>query len=611
MPKPPPKGDDIEARLATGRARATRAATAALAANSTVAQPKTTKDDANATKTAESRTQQNVQGIDIAQTDDPLRIIESVLAGVLDTERLEDSTRTIIGGLLMFVRDTETMERKKAGAVEAQTEASTFRKLLKHDLGKIYEALSVQLNGILDTASAALEGTDKLQKEAAKTIDIIKDVQGKVGMVNEATVKIASTTQTYSSVLASKATTTNRVNADPRVIGDQERKARQILVKLFDEEGNNTLDKSLNDLLIKANKALDDISDRDKPTEVKAVAVLKTRKGGIVLTLNSKEAANWIREPKHEIAFTDAFAKNSHIKEREYNLIVPRIPITFDPQNEKHIREVEEVNRLKNQVIRKARWIKPTERRRPDQTHAYAIFTLLSADSANELIKEGLRICGTIVRPMKQKQEPMQCMKCRHWGHFANECKEERNTCGTCGENHRTNVCANRSKVHCASCNVNTHTSWNRKCPEFGRRSAIMDERNPGNSMPYFPTEKDWTLETRPTRIPTDERFPAKFAVNSLPIGGAKRANAITGNTGNKDNTLPPQVPRKRVAKHMYKSGAENPNRIPIASGSKSGNGKEGDPTNAGTSKGRTLDLSGYGSEYEITNGWDKNQPDF
>jgi|SRR6266850_1412545 len=186
MPKPPPKGDDIEACLAIGRACTTRVTTAVLVAKSTTAQLKTTKDNATMTKTAESRTQQNVQGKAIAQSDNPLHIIESVLMGVLDTKRLEDSTRTIIGGLVTFIRDTETIERKKAGIAEAQMEASTLCKLLKHDLGKIYEALLGQLNSILNTVSTTLEGTDKLQKEVVKTTNIIKDIQGKVGMVNKA-----------------------------------------------------------------------------------------------------------------------------------------------------------------------------------------------------------------------------------------------------------------------------------------------------------------------------------------------------------------------------------------------------------------------------------------
>ena len=201
-------------------------------------------------------------------------------------------------------------------------------------------------------------------------------------------------------------------------------------------------------------------------------------------------------------------------------------------------------------------------------------------------------------------------MKCRHWGHFASKCKEEINTCGTCGENHRMNICATRSKVYCASCNNNTHASWNRKCPKFSRCSTIMDERNPGNSMLYFLTDQDWTLETRPARILTDEQLPAKYAVNSLPIRGAKRANVNTGNTGKKDSTQPPQASCKHTAKYMYKPGAENLNQIPIASSSKSSIDEEGSPTNARKSDGWMQDLAGYSSEYERENGWDKNLPD-
>ncbi len=53
-----------------------------------------------------------------------------------------------------------------------------------------------------------------------------------------------------------------------------------------------------------------------------------------------------------------------------------------------------------------------------------------------------------------------------------------------------------------------------------------MDERNPENSMPYYPTEQDWTQTIRPSRIPMDEQFPGKYMVNSLPLYGAKREEA-------------------------------------------------------------------------------------
>ena len=54
-------------------------------------------------------------------------------------------------------------------------------------------------------------------------------------------------------------------------------------------------------------------------------------------------------------------------------------------------------------VIRRAKWIKPAERRQTGQANAYAIITLSSVDIANAIIRDGLYICGTKIRPTKQK----------------------------------------------------------------------------------------------------------------------------------------------------------------------------------------------------------------
>ena len=232
--------------------------------------------------------------------------------------------------------------------------------------------------------------------------------------------------------------------------------------------------------------------------------------------------------------------------DREYSLVAPSIPLTFEPDNAAHLREIEEVNNLPSCAIRKARWIKPTSRRRPGQTHAFAILSVASVDAANKLIKDGVVICGGLIRPSKQKQEPVQCMKCRRWGHFAAHCLEVDDTCGTCGANHRTNNCENKEKHHCVSCGDNTHASWDRACPEFNRRCAILDERNPDNSMPFFPTEQEWTLVSRPIRIPLADRFPVAYAVNSL------------------QGSNPQAYQRKTLAQRRAKTTRGNPNRIPL-----------------------------------------------
>ncbi len=207
--------------------------------------------------------------------------------------------------------------------------------------------------------------------------------------------------------------------------------------------------------------------------------------------LCSKEAANWIRQPENEIAFTEAFSKGAHIRERTFNLIAPRVPIVFEPDNKAHIREIEEVNRLRDYTICKVRWIKPIERRRLGQTHMFAILNITSVDFANILIRDGLIICGTRIQPTKQKLEPIQCMKCRRWGHFTGECPAKEDACSTCGGKHHTSGCQNKDKRWCVTCESAHHASWDRNCPEFNRRCYLIDKKNPENSMPYFPTEQD------------------------------------------------------------------------------------------------------------------------
>jgi hypothetical protein len=168
-------------------------------------------------------------------------------------------------------------------------------------------------------------------------------------------------------------------------------------------------------------------------------------------------------------------------------------------------------------TIAKVRWIKPANRRRPEQSVAHAVFLMSSAKDANRCIVEGLKICGAKVYPTKLKQEPTQCMKCRRWGHFASDCTQSRDTCGTCGGDHRTNICNNRNKRYCASCNDHSHASWDRNCPEFAKRCSWYDKKHPDNTLKYFPTGETWTQTARPEHIPIPERFPARFAVGSLP----------------------------------------------------------------------------------------------
>jgi hypothetical protein len=57
----------------------------------------------------------------------------------------------------------------------------------------------------------------------------------------------------------------------------------------------------------------------------------------VLLTLNSRKAAAWLREPEIEMEFANTFSEGSHIREQTYNIIIPWVPITFDPKNAEHL----------------------------------------------------------------------------------------------------------------------------------------------------------------------------------------------------------------------------------------------------------------------------------
>jgi len=459
----------------------------------------------------------------------PLQVVADMLTAISKNVKLDSSVKKDLENVIKYTREAERTESSKDKSVKEHDNVSAIRQAVLADLANMYAVLANQINAVQTGCNTIQENTAKVLKEVEEAKTIAKDTIDKVDKVTDTTAKFASEASSYRDAILSKPTQTNKSKADPKVLNDMDRRAKQILIDIYDDEADSILNKSLTSIVEKANEALETIEDADKPKDTKVLVALKAQKCAILLTLNSKEAAKWLRIVPNEVAFTRKFSAESHIRERLHNLIVPRVPITFEPGNDEHLRELEETNGLYKGMVRKAKWIKPMGRRRPDQTHAYAIISLTSVDFANILIRDGMFVCGTKVRPRKQKHEPIQCMKCRRWGHFASECPSEADICGSCRDAHRTSHCENKGKKHCVNCGDNTHTSWNRNCPEFVRRCQILDERNPENAMPYFPTEHDWSLTVRPDRIPMEDKFPTTYAVNAIPLGGGKHQGPGAG----------------------------------------------------------------------------------
>jgi len=322
----------------------------------------------------------------------------------------------------------------------AHLEVSTFHKEFKQDLAKMQEVLAMQIKNIQAILSSALANMAKTLADTKELTKTTKEIASTVGKVNNATNKIATTTQSYSDTLKHSLAAIVKHSLNPKVLGDMECKAQQILIDIFNKEDSITCSKSMTKVIIRMNETLKKMENTNKLTKVHIESALQTYKGALVLTLNSKEAVTWIGQPEIEMAFTEAFSKGLHIRERIFNLITPRVLIIFELENDNHLRELEEVNGLREFTICKAHWM-PTIRRRMGQTHAYTILSITSTEYANILIRDGLIICATRVRPTKQKFKPIQCMKCRKWGHIVGECLASGDICSICRGQHYTNAC--------------------------------------------------------------------------------------------------------------------------------------------------------------------------
>jgi len=284
-----------------------------------------------------------------------LQLIVEALNRILDGN---DSTECIIDRMFKYIKESEWEKRRSREVKEkqeVQDKVSSLCKGFRANLTRFSKNLSMQLNGITSVINITLEATDKAIKVSEEIKGNMLNIISKLGKVTNVVDKIADTIQSYHDVLIARQMPTHKASMDPKVLGDMDHRAKQLLVDIYGNKGNTTLEKSLTEIIAKANEVLDGMSDADKLGKVKVEAALKTKKNAILLILNSKEAADWIREVGNEKTFANAFSKGAHIRDQEYILVAPRVLLTFEPENQLHLREIKEANSLPTCIIRKAR----------------------------------------------------------------------------------------------------------------------------------------------------------------------------------------------------------------------------------------------------------------
>jgi len=320
MPNPPNNGGSegqTQAKAVPSNPRITRSGTAIQAAanGKPVSQQSTTKELSSkeknkSEKSAEATDKTPAATCRLVTTSTAL--LQPIVEALNKILNGEGPTEHIIEGIFRYIKEAEKVERIARASKErkeVQEKVSSLHKGFTAELGRFQENLNSQLNGITEVMNITLETSEKALKVAEEVKGNAQDIISKLGKVTNVADKIADTTQSYRNVLISRQSPSHKANVDPKVLGDMDRRAKQILVDVFSDKGNATLEKSLMEIIANANRVLDGMSNVDKPEKVKVEAALKTKKKSVLLTLNNKEAVNWLREAGNKETFTDTSLK--------------------------------------------------------------------------------------------------------------------------------------------------------------------------------------------------------------------------------------------------------------------------------------------------------------
>ena len=396
--------------------------------------------------------------------------------------------------------------------------------LLKEiELGEVAEAIrdiaNAQFNEMTKDLKEFTEGlTEKMTKDLEKKAAVLEKKTTELTEVAEKAAQQAGNAGSYRDALT-RATSGAPPDANPRLAAKESIRQRQSLIDL---PKGSTLSDCTNSILVgKFAEAM----GRATGQQHKIRSALKLQNGGILVEMVTDEGAAWLALKANAEAFLLELGESeASFKTRSFNVIAYYVPLTLDTNSIKDRQEIEETNSIPKDGLTKLRWIKPPIRRREDQRFAHIIATFSDAETANRAIVNGLSICHKRVSVAKCKKEPIRCLKCQGWDHIASECvfPKDVNVCGTCGgRDHWTSKCPKRDATYCTSCRMYDHTSWDRGCPTFLRKTEELNARDPANDLPFFPAKESWTWA--PSYPSHGRRVPqAEIRFNTVQPGSQK-----------------------------------------------------------------------------------------
>ena len=212
--------------------------------------------------------------------------------------------------------------KELAGQMATINVVSSIQDQMKADLCGLYTALDSRLVEIQNGQEKILTSTEQLNKTTDNLCSTAKELETKVVKVTNTTDKIANTTMSYRDTLLTKTDSSNRAAVDPKVLNSIERRAKQILIEHTLMEMEGVANASLTELKDKANSIITDMNDYFHLEVTTVEMATRTKDGSILLMLNSREAAEWLREPENEYSFLKMFVEGAVMKDHHHNVLM-------------------------------------------------------------------------------------------------------------------------------------------------------------------------------------------------------------------------------------------------------------------------------------------------
>jgi hypothetical protein len=212
--------------------------------------------------------------------DDPFDVIIEAIETIAYKHKLQTAAKKDLEALVVYTRAAKRIEKEKERSTQTKMEVSELRLILKADLQGMYNALAHKLEELRTSHKETLEKADLVLKASednkGMAKELAKELEGKVGKVAEAASKMESCAMSYRDALTTKNPLATGQGTNPKVLNNIDRRVKQILIEVFDTEGESTLARSTEELLDKANSIIKGIADKGKPGDAQVVLVYKT-----------------------------------------------------------------------------------------------------------------------------------------------------------------------------------------------------------------------------------------------------------------------------------------------------------------------------------------------